>query len=226
MESFNRIIGEIKLISTNRSVENLSELEKDLIKEKLRKLYDLLTFSEVTPQQPITEKKESAEILTSEFISSTSIEEKIQQSETDISEIISDEIISDDISGPSEGHEDESKPEPNLFSSANPTKEVQKTIAEDISESIQKESVADKIQKTTKVDCLKVAIGINEKFFFINELFDGNLNDYNKTIEELDRLETFESAMEFIDGLAEENKWPDEGEAINQLIQFIERKLK
>ena len=41
---------------------------------------------------------------------------------------------------------------------------------------------------------LKDAIGINEKFLFINELFDGNLQDYSEALNKLNAFENLQSA--------------------------------
>ena len=41
-----------------------------------------------------------------------------------------------------------------------------------------------------KIDDLNAAIGINEKFLFTNELFDGNTEQFLKTIEVLKKNET------------------------------------
>jgi len=58
-------------------------------------------------------------------------------------------------------------------------------------------TIADKITKST-INELREAIGINEKFLFINELFNGDLNRYNKIIDELDQLPTMEGVNTYI----------------------------
>jgi len=46
---------------------------------------------------------------------------------------------------------------------------------------------------------LKTVITINEKFLFINELFDGNLRDYNESVETLAKCPDKNTAVGFLD---------------------------
>jgi hypothetical protein len=101
--------------------------------------------------------------------------------------------------------------------------EADKTVADSISEKVNEKSVADVIQKT-KIDDLKQTIGINEKFFFINELFDGNMKDYNETIDTLNGFNTKNEAVDYFTGLKSKNQWKDDNEAVMQLMELIERR--
>jgi len=100
---------------------------------------------------------------------------------------------------------------------------TEKTIADSISENIKEESVADVINKTP-VDDLKAAIGINEKFFFINELFDGNMKDYNEAIDKLNGFENKDEALGHFGELKEKYGWNDDNEAVEQLMELIGRR--
>ncbi len=99
-----------------------------------------------------------------------------------------------------------------------------KTVAEEISEKVQKESVADKLQQN-KITDLKEAIGINEKFFFINELFDGVMKEYNEAIESLNTHLSKEEAFNYLNQLKEERVWNEGSEALGQLKDILERKF-
>ncbi len=43
---------------------------------------------------------------------------------------------------------------------------------------------------------LRAAIGINEKFLFVNELFGGSLQEYNQAIQALNQAGNLDSALE------------------------------
>jgi hypothetical protein len=101
--------------------------------------------------------------------------------------------------------------------------EADKTVADSISEKNIEESVADVINKTGISD-LKAAIGINEKFFFINELFDGNMKDYNDTIDTLNTFADKNEAVDYFTGLKSKNQWKDDNEAVVQLMELIGRR--
>lgn len=71
---------------------------------------------------------------------------------------------------------------------------------------------------------LKSAIGINEKFLFINELFKGNMKAYNDSIINLNDSESYDKAFEFLDKLKNDYKWEDDMVAYLTLKDFVERK--
>ena len=99
-----------------------------------------------------------------------------------------------------------------------------KSVGEKIQKDRNEETIADKIQKN-KISSLKIAIGINEKFFFINELFNGSLNEYNKSIEELDGQKDLQDALAYLNKLQQQNMWYPGTDAFEQLKQFVERKF-
>src|ERR1051325_1170887 len=87
---------------------------------------------------------------------------------------------------------------PDLFSSAitpGPQKEkpVEKVIAKE-------ESVAEKISHK-KISDLKSVIGINEKFQFINELFDGNMKEYNVALDQINNFSSLGEAVNYLANL-------------------------
>ena len=211
------------------SLKKLSRIEIDLIREKLRTLYDRL--SQVQAFEPEAEKPVEVEfeiLGDQQGISPASVDEKIHMSETDTAEIESAEIISSEPK--QEPHAD--KPavkktdQPDLFSlEGGEGKKQPASVAETVSGAEPEESVVDKLQKQSKVSSLKKAIGINEKFFFINELFDGSLNEYNEAIEILDAFEKEQECHAYLEELAGKFKWQGHPEAAEQLKQFLDRKF-
>ena len=69
---------------------------------------------------------------------------------------------------------------------------------------------------------LKASISINEKFLFINELFDGNLREYNATIEILNNFSDLREALEFLDSQRVKNLWESESPAFKRLTALVE----
>lgn len=116
-----------------------------------------------------------------------------------------------------------------LFSTAATTladkfKDETKSINEKFSNSEKKEkSLADKMQEKPIKD-LKAAIGINDKFKFINELFDGNLQAYNDCVAKLNAFASFEEAGNFLDGLRVENNWANDNESLATLSDMVIRR--
>ena len=218
-----------KLIEYNKSnSDKISKIEIDLTKEKVRKLYDILIKideqNKQSEQSEQPEQTEKAKIIEEQpKLDVIEIEENIQKTETEDTEIESEEILIQESSSEEKPGKSESI---DLFSGPpeNNSDEV-KTIVEKISEGQQQESIADKIQKD-KIKDIKSAIGINEKFFFINELFDGNMKDYNDAIDELDNCVSPSEIKDYLNSLSKKHKWNEESDAFIQLKEFIERKYK
>lgn len=70
------------------------------------------------------------------------------------------------------------------------------TINDAMGES-QQPSLEEKLRNLPVSDLSK-AIGVNEKFIFMNELFEGNSGDYHQTIDKLNGFKTFEQANAFL----------------------------
>jgi hypothetical protein len=75
------------------------------------------------------------------------------------------------------------------------------------------------------IENLKTAITINEKFMFINELFDGNLREYNETIETLNGFKSLDTAADFLDLMRKKNFWNTGSNAFKKLKELVERKF-
>jgi hypothetical protein len=72
-------------------------------------------------------------------------------------------------------------------------------------------------------ESLKARVGINDKFLFINELFNGNLREYNESIETLNGFRDLNSATGFLDLLIKQNHWDTGGNAFRRLTELLEK---
>ncbi|MDO7853710.1 hypothetical protein [Hymenobacter convexus] len=77
-----------------------------------------------------------------------------------------------------------------------------------------------------KVETLREAISINQRFSFINELFNGENMDYHAAIQHLDSLPSAEAARAYVTGdLSQRYDWSRKEEHVNKLLKLIERKF-
>ncbi len=76
--------------------------------------------------------------------------------------------------------------------------------------------------KTKHLDRLSDAIGLNDRFLFIREIFNGNKDAYIQAISRLENTESMKDAMAVIMSYTGEN---DENEAVKQLLDLVKRKL-
>lgn len=86
-------------------------------------------------------------------------------------------------------------------------------------------SLAAKLQQAPGRD-LKSVIGINDKFLFVNELFGGSMEKYNKSIENLNDLKTLNGAMIYLNELKIELQWNSSNEAYLKLKNLVSRKFE
>ena len=76
-----------------------------------------------------------------------------------------------------------------------------------------------------RIENLKTAIIINDKFMFINELFEGNLREYNETIETLNGFKTLSQAADYLDLMRKKNFWNTGSIAFKKLKELVERRF-
>jgi hypothetical protein len=77
-----------------------------------------------------------------------------------------------------------------------------------------------------KVTSLREAISINQRFSFINELFNGENMEYHAAIQHLDTLPTAEAAAAYVQQeLATAHDWSLKQEHVGKLLKLIERKF-
>ena len=77
-----------------------------------------------------------------------------------------------------------------------------------------------------KIDDLNAAIGINEKFLFTNELFDGNTEQFLKTIEVLNDCVSLTEATDKLIAVAQKRSWIVDEEPYQKLQLLLSRKYQ
>ena len=80
-----------------------------------------------------------------------------------------------------------------------------------------------KIQKPSIQDLTK-AIGLNDKFLLANDLFEGNMQEYNIAIQQLNGAGSLESAMDYFSNLQQLYEWDMEKETVKQLVDLVDRR--
>ncbi|MDQ1297452.1 MAG: hypothetical protein QG611_1434 [Bacteroidota bacterium] len=88
--------------------------------------------------------------------------------------------------------------------------------------SLRDEDDVSDILKTKKLTNLSEAIGVNDKFLFIRELFNGNPESYDKAITSLEEAKTLPDAKAVIMSYTGDNK---EKDAARQLLDLVKRKF-
>lgn len=99
------------------------------------------------------------------------------------------------------------------------------SLYDKISANKEDKSIATKLQKNPVSD-LRKSIGINEKFAFINELFDGNQTAYNEAIDQLNGSAGHSEAIACIENdLIPKYQWNGESDSFLKLRNLIDRRF-
>ena len=97
------------------------------------------------------------------------------------------------------------------------------TVADRLREG-QDKRLADKLQEN-KIADLRTTIGINDKFLFINELFDGNMRIYDEIIQKLNGCTTHAQADLLMLDLKIAYNWDSESPTVKKFVELVRRKF-
>ena len=242
-------------VSKLKPEAKIHQLDIDLLRQKARSMYDAIMMLEssvkATPKATVADIKKTETVLVEEEHDDSlttevrqvekkesvkKAEELMTVAEDDIKEYLRQEPPPAPAVKPASTSEQKEKeqlivfeekpksekpdspptvdPQPNLF---------QETLADKLASS-DKQTVADKLSKNN-LKSLRQYIGINEKFLFINELFNGDLSRYNHAIDELDSMPTLKGADTYLFELKVQNMWDDEMDAYFKLKELVQMKF-
>lgn len=209
-----------------QSGQEIRKIEIDLLLEKLRNVYDLASDLRATvhfredagpasdqlggsskpvevPDKPIAEPVFEEEI--------PALEETLEPEQ----EAVAEEVV------PEPQPEPEPKPVSKPASKNMETGVGKKILNEEISNRTKREDVASQF-KLTPIASINSAIGINERFELINELFGGDKQGFDETMEILNRAHSFVEAYNYLD---QNFDWDMENAYVQRILELIRRKL-
>lgn len=97
------------------------------------------------------------------------------------------------------------------------------SLNDKFSEQTEKVSLAEKLGKKPIPDLVK-AIGLNQKFLFMNDLFEGENNFYKEAISNLNNFSNFAEANEYIKALSARHNWEDSSSTVKEFVELVERR--
>ena len=86
-------------------------------------------------------------------------------------------------------------------------------------------SVSDHLHKIPVKD-LKAAIGLNEKFQFINQLFNGDSQKYNASVNHLNSCGSANNAQEFMKNISVDYNWEKQPSIASLFMDIVERRFQ
>ena len=214
---------------------------QEVIEEKLEPL-SIHSEKEIEIQEEIiAEVSVKEEVITEEeFVTPQPIQEEIQENHVQIEETpIEEEVIV---------KEEKSRPElfdylntstkkmvkqPDLFATENTSTETvgekfqqipTRSILDHLSSSANNDSMSSHIKQAV-IEDIRQVIGINEKFLFINELFKGNMKEYNDFILTLNDIQATDEAKDYLEDIQKRKEWDSHSSAFISFLKIFERKF-
>ncbi|MCB0820000.1 MAG: hypothetical protein KDC13_05225, partial [Bacteroidetes bacterium] len=71
---------------------------------------------------------------------------------------------------------------------------------------------------------IKSAIGINEKFIYLKDLFKNNINDYNEALDKLNNFDNYEEAEDYFQDLKLKYGWDPDSKSFTGLADLLNRR--
>ena len=205
-----------RLYELIQSLGEASHTEKDLLKAYVLDLYEAVALSdedEILEDFEIEEMKEKMNKLKKqENKLKKELEKKMEKAES-----MSDNYLEDNEELENESSE-EIEGETEKESPAEPEEPEEESAEEELAESLSEEMIqlfdikdstelSDRLANAPIADLTK-AMGINEKIFTVNELFDGNKEEMDNILRALNNLTDFEEAKSVLArSVAPKYKW-------------------
>jgi hypothetical protein len=208
-QEIKQLIEELNYRTERRTIDELVDLS-----QKLHALCIELKVMEELSDSITTEVQ--AQEVTASVVEETAVEPTAMPSEAIIEEIRT-----------------LSKEEKEVEHHLNPPTRAEKT-AEDTSEETNDELDSDEslADSTIKSDDLnkrlskRIVVDFNDRFAFVNKLFDGNQEDFNSVVSQLNTMSSFKEAVNFIENIVKPDyNWKDKEEYEERFLALIERHL-
>ncbi|GAB3766192.1 hypothetical protein [Spirosoma pomorum] len=106
--------------------------------------------------------------------------------------------------------------------SVDPTPSLNDTLRES---GVEPNTVAESFNRAP-IESIARSISLNQKFRFINQLFNGNTSAYNQAIEEIDTLDNYGQALDLISyRYASQYFWNMSSDEVSELIEILKRRF-
>lgn len=102
--------------------------------------------------------------------------------------------------------------------------EEHETLGDRIAQTRPSHSVSEQLHKIPVKD-IKAAIGLNEKFQFINQLFNGDSQKYNASVDHLNSCGSSDRAQEFLKNISQEHNWEKQSSVASLFMEIVERRF-
>lgn len=203
-----------KILSKYSSLDEFPPIERDLVLEKLRNLYNSFSFpgsAEKEKQIPDSKKGSLEEKSPGNIPADEKKEKKKDVQETD--------LLTIDAEDKDSTEDADTLKEDKYTIVAEKYKKSDTSLHETIANS--KEADIASTLQSKPISNIASAIGVNDRFLFINELFKGDTDQYNQTIKVLNDAANFNEAYNYI---FEHFDWDMDSDIVQKILELVRRK--
>ena len=178
------------------------------------------------PKQEIEEPKQEEEAKQQEISASTTEEQP--QKTTSVLEFLHKRVIKDNPAQETTIPQTET---PQQETDIKPTQSHIQNLTEQIKSEAKLQSngktrsIADQFEEKNNRD-LSSAIGVSEKFMFINDLFSGNVKEYDTFVKNLNGSASYEESMNIVLSMQAKKRWVKNSVAYTTLENMITKRFE
>lgn len=100
------------------------------------------------------------------------------------------------------------------------------TLNQKYEEQLKEETIASKHEEES-IESLSSSISINQRYMFVNDLFDGNEPDYLQAISEVDQSDSFDDSVEImVSKYARKYNWDMNSDEVKGLLKIIFKRFR
>lgn len=100
------------------------------------------------------------------------------------------------------------------------SEEITRSILNDMYQTQQKETIADRHEKS--IESIKKSLTLNQRFMFINNLFEGDAEKFNDAINHIDSTSNYQEAFEYLNS---HFSWDDDQEGLEEFLSLVNKKF-
>jgi hypothetical protein len=211
-----------KIIERLEASDDIRSIDLDLLLEKLRTIYDVVSDlrNEVKTMkkivEPEAEKSSFQEV--DKVVDKKAEESRSRQDENDTVTAETESVKRENRGSDEQVKEKKKGTEEPILSDR--FKTDNRTINEEIGRQ-SKQDISSQLSMNP-ISSVMGALGLNEKFELINELFDGDKVKFDKTMQVLNSSGSFVEAYSYLE---EQFDWEMENPYVQRILELIRRKL-
>ncbi|MFW6327963.1 MAG: hypothetical protein ACOC2F_06580 [Bacteroidota bacterium] len=217
--SLERIIGQLD------NTKNTLQIDLDLALDKIRGIYDNLLnwnnnqgfdFSDDTDKQEV----EASSINENKIPKDVDEVDEKQQNTEDLKNKKDDKPIGNEVEPAEKKKLETEKRPPGII--ADKFQEQKKFINETLADkTLGTRKDLSSVLQSKPIRSIESAIGLNDKFLFIKELFDGNAEHFKKVVHKLNEATNFNEAFNYLN---ENFDWDVDDPVVQKLLDLVRRR--